>query len=146
MASPITVHDTSDMEEDSNPSVSQSENEDEDSEMDDAEGDEESEVEDSTAELRDAEHYACATCVKAQNADRNNPIDNLRTTSIFASLSALRLSEKFSDMTIRCGGRDFKAHRAIVCSQSSFFDGALSGGFSVRTCTVIRVNMKLTHI
>ncbi|KAK4032457.1 BTB/POZ protein [Parachaetomium inaequale] len=101
--------------------------------MDDADSDDE---EDSTAELRDAE--PCATCEKAQNADRN-PIDDLRTTSIFASLSALRLSEKFSDMTIRCGGRDFKAHRAIVCSQSSFFDGALSGGFSEAATGVVNL-------
>jgi len=35
-------------------------------------------------------------------------------------------------MTITCGGMEFKAHRAIVCPQSRFFDAALSGGFKVR--------------
>jgi hypothetical protein len=40
-------------------------------------------------------------------------------------------------MTIRCGGRDFKAHRAVVCSQSPFFDRALSGGFLVSNSIVV---------
>ncbi|TDZ27702.1 Protein roadkill [Colletotrichum spinosum] len=39
------------------------------------------------------------------------------------------MSDKYSDMTIRCGGRTFKTHKAIVCSQSSFFDKALNSSF-----------------
>jgi hypothetical protein len=35
-------------------------------------------------------------------------------------------------MVIRCGGHEFKTHRAIVCTQSPFFNKALTGGFSVR--------------
>ena len=62
-------------------------------------------------------------------------IEDLRTTSIFASLSTLLFSEKFSDMAIRCAGREFKAHRAIICPQSSFFDKALTNGFSVSTAS-----------
>lgn len=58
-------------------------------------------------------------------------IDDLRTRSIYSSLSCLFLSEKFSDMTIRCGGREFKAHRAIVCPQCPFFDKAMTIGFKV---------------
>ncbi|KAK4232676.1 BTB/POZ protein, partial [Achaetomium macrosporum] len=57
--------------------------------------------------------------------------------SIFSSLSALFLSDKYSDMTITCGGRELKAHRAIVCSQSRFFDKAFSGGFSEAVTGVI---------
>jgi hypothetical protein len=56
----------------------------------------------------------------------SNRVDDLRTTSIFASLSALRSSGKFSDLTISCGGRDFKVHRVIVCSQSPVFYAALA--------------------
>ncbi|MCT4574108.1 BTB/POZ domain-containing protein, partial [Bacillus thuringiensis] len=41
---------------------------------------------------------------------------------IYASLSALFLNDKYSDMTITCCGEEFKAHRVIVCSQSKFFD------------------------
>ncbi len=58
-------------------------------------------------------------------------INSLRTSSIFSSLSSLFLSAKFSDMTIRCGERDIKTHRAVVCPQSSFFDKAMTGGFMV---------------
>jgi len=58
--------------------------------------------------------------------------DDLQVPSIYAGISALLGSDKFSDMAIRCGGREFKAHRAIVCSQSRFFDCALTGGFAVR--------------
>ena len=57
--------------------------------------------------------------------------EDLRTTTIYSSLSSLFLNEKFSDMSIHCRGREFKAHRAIVCSQSSFFDRAMAGGFKV---------------
>ena len=53
------------------------------------------------------------------------------TTSIFASLSSLYLDSRFSDMTIICQGHEFKAHRAIVCTQSPFFDKALSSPFQV---------------
>lgn len=60
-------------------------------------------------------------------------IEDLRTTSIYSAFSSLLGSEKFSNMIIRCGGREFKAHRAIVCSQSPFFDRALTGGFAVST-------------
>ncbi|KAK4233614.1 hypothetical protein C8A03DRAFT_19344, partial [Achaetomium macrosporum] len=49
---------------------------------------------------------------------------------IFSSLSTLLFSFKYSDMTITRGGREFKAHRVIVCSQSPFFDKAFSDDFS----------------
>ena len=58
-------------------------------------------------------------------------LDDMPTTSLFASLGKLYASEKYSDMNIVCGGETFHAHRAVVCSQSPFFDKALSGGFSV---------------
>lgn len=61
----------------------------------------------------------------------NDPLDDLRTASVFASLSRLYLSETYSDMKIVCGDETFHAHRAIVCPQSPFFDKALSGGFQV---------------
>ncbi|KAK7415696.1 hypothetical protein QQX98_005731 [Neonectria punicea] len=60
---------------------------------------------------------------------QHDVVENLCLTSVHSSLSKLLLSEKFSDMTILCGGHEFKAHRAIVCTQSSFFDGAFSTSF-----------------
>lgn len=62
---------------------------------------------------------------------QNESINNTCATSIHAALSTLLLSEKFSDMTITCGGREFKAHRAVVCTQSSFFDKAFTSDFRV---------------
>jgi hypothetical protein len=38
---------------------------------------------------------------------------------------------KYADMTISCQEHNFKSHRAIICSQSPFFDAALNDGFKV---------------
>ncbi|KAJ9194940.1 hypothetical protein DTO027B5_5637 [Paecilomyces variotii] len=35
----------------------------------------------------------------------------------------------YSDFTIRCGDREWKVHKAIVCSQSDIFDTAINGKF-----------------
>ncbi|KAI8689635.1 BTB domain-containing protein [Fusarium sp. Ph1] len=71
--------------------------------------------------------------------DEEDGIDAFCATSIHASLSKLLHSEKFSDMTIRCGGREFKAHRAIICTQSSFFDRALSSNFKEAASRVVEL-------
>ena len=46
-------------------------------------------------------------------------------------VSSLLTSEKYSDLTIICGDRNFKVHRAVVCTQSKFFSLACDGGFQV---------------
>lgn len=74
-------------------------------------------------------------------ASRSSDADSLRT--IYDGLRGLLMEEKYADLTIRCGGRDFKAHRAIVCTQSAFFDKACSGGFKVRT-TILFTPPRLT--
>ncbi len=65
---------------------------------------------------------------RIRKGDRRNAggADELRTKSIFASLAGFRASGKFSDLVIRCGDRDFDAHRVVVCSQSRFFDEAVT--------------------
>ncbi|KAF4996073.1 hypothetical protein FGRMN_4735 [Fusarium graminum] len=54
--------------------------------------------------------------------DDEKPLDDLCAASIHASFSSLFLSDKYCDITIECGGREFKVHRAVVCSQCSWFD------------------------
>ncbi|KAL2150556.1 hypothetical protein VTH82DRAFT_7119 [Thermothelomyces myriococcoides] len=66
-------------------------------------------------------------------------IENVCTTSIYHALSGLLTSGKFSDMTVLCGGRTFKVHRAIVCTQSPFFDKAITGGFAESTTNVVEL-------
>lgn len=43
----------------------------------------------------------------------------------------------YSDFTIRCGGREWHVHKAIVCPQSETFDAAVNGRFKVCICRLI---------
>lgn len=45
------------------------------------------------------------------------------------------MEDRFSNMTIACQEVTFKAHRALLCTQSCFFDAALKRGFKVK-CSV----------
>ncbi|KAI9828218.1 MAG: hypothetical protein M1819_006808 [Sarea resinae] len=50
-------------------------------------------------------------------------------TNLLSGLTSLLATGKYSDLTIYCRGSIFKAHRAIICSQSTFFDLACQGKF-----------------
>ncbi|PFH61461.1 hypothetical protein XA68_17292 [Ophiocordyceps unilateralis] len=65
--------------------------------------------------------------------------DGQQEEGIYQSLKRLRLSGKYADLTIRCGGRDFKTHRAILCPQSSFFDKACHSGFKESVTGVVEL-------
>ncbi|KAK4143179.1 uncharacterized protein C8A04DRAFT_12629 [Dichotomopilus funicola] len=69
----------------------------------------------------------------------NDRTEELQTNSLYRALSGLLNSDKFSDMAIHCSGREFPAHRAIVCSQSSFFDKAMTSGFSEAASGIVNV-------
>lgn len=46
-----------------------------------------------------------------------------------SNIGRLLLNGKYSDLLLRCNGIELRAHRAIVCTQSSWFDRACSGAF-----------------
>ncbi|KAF5625025.1 hypothetical protein F52700_9400 [Fusarium sp. NRRL 52700] len=71
--------------------------------------------------------------------DNYDYIEESKGISIHAALATLVHSEKFSDMTIICGARRFKTHRAVVCTQSPFFDKAMSGDYMESTSRSIKL-------
>ncbi|KAM0553365.1 hypothetical protein ACHAPJ_007378 [Fusarium lateritium] len=53
-------------------------------------------------------------------------VDEICIFSARAPIQGLFLNDKYSDITIVCGDREFKAHRAIVCTQCLFFENAFT--------------------
>ncbi|CAI7669911.1 unnamed protein product [Penicillium pancosmium] len=47
------------------------------------------------------------------------------------------LPGKYSDMKVKCGGISFDVLRNILCSQSHFFEAAMSGGFKESSSCVV---------
>ncbi|KJZ72116.1 hypothetical protein HIM_08489 [Hirsutella minnesotensis 3608] len=67
--------------------------------------------------------------------DKHQPGDESAKDSpqvLYSVIGKLLLNDKYSDLTLHCGGQDFKVHRAIVCMQSTFFAKACDSGFLVR--------------
>lgn len=50
---------------------------------------------------------------------------------LLASNEFLWTSQKYSDMTIRCGSKEYKVHRSVICPRSTFFAAACNGEFMV---------------
>ncbi|VUC32711.1 unnamed protein product [Clonostachys rosea] len=46
-----------------------------------------------------------------------------------SSLQRLFKNESYSDLTILCGGSQYKVHRALICPRSSFFEAACRNNF-----------------
>jgi hypothetical protein len=40
-------------------------------------------------------------------------------------------SGNFSDLVLKCGDKEWKLHKSVVCCQSKFFHEACSGDFQV---------------
>ncbi|RPA75669.1 hypothetical protein BJ508DRAFT_418005 [Ascobolus immersus RN42] len=70
-------------------------------------------------------------CPSPVNAPRKAVAANkqLPARQLSMACAGLFLSNKFSDMTICVGNKKWPAHRMLLCSQSSFFDRAMNGGF-----------------
>lgn len=58
-------------------------------------------------------------------------MDYIAASMIHADLLGLYKSGRLSDLTVSCGGRKYRVHKAIVCAQSPFFDRACAGSFKV---------------
>ena len=56
---------------------------------------------------------------------RISPLDR------FAHNSSLWGDEEFADATIIMGQKTWRAHRAVICKQSKYFQNALEGQFAV---------------
>ncbi|KAI5867909.1 hypothetical protein GGS23DRAFT_1228 [Durotheca rogersii] len=61
-------------------------------------------------------------------AEGNPKHDPPPKSAIHSCLAPLLQTGRYSDFSIQCGGRQFNVHRAIVCTQSPFFDVACSRG------------------
>ncbi|KAM0239511.1 hypothetical protein ACHAP5_008301 [Fusarium lateritium] len=68
--------------------------------------------------------------------DDEKSVDDLCAASVYASFSKLFLSEKYHDIIIECGGREFKAHRPVVCSQCSWFEKEFAAIAKKRTIKI----------
>ena len=51
--------------------------------------------------------------------------------SVEKLIRELMLSQKYTDMVLCCQGKEFKVHRAIICTQSPVLAAACDGGFKV---------------
>ncbi|CAG9996907.1 unnamed protein product [Clonostachys byssicola] len=54
---------------------------------------------------------------------------NEQVKELVISLERLFTTEAYSDLTILCGGSQYKVHKALVCPRSSFFEAACRSNF-----------------
>jgi hypothetical protein len=59
----------------------------------------------------------------------------MTTAAYTKAVNVLLQSGKYSDLTLRCGGREFRVHRPIVCPHSPVFEAICSGEFKESTRT-----------
>jgi len=55
-----------------------------------------------------------------------------RPCPLVASNATLLETGRYSDLTVRCGGKNYLLHRAIVCPRFEFLTIACDGRFKVR--------------
>ena len=65
--------------------------------------------------------------------------EDAHKNSIIARNNILWESAEYSDLTIRCGSREFKVHRAIVCPGSHYFSTACNGQFKEGRTRIIEL-------
>ncbi|KAK3646240.1 hypothetical protein LTR56_008591 [Elasticomyces elasticus] len=72
--------------------------------------------------------FACQTFLELV-LSLNNIRELNMTDSLTKAIQALFFDEKYTDLTIKCGGTIWAVHKAVVCTQSSFFAKACDGSF-----------------
>ncbi|KAH7189635.1 uncharacterized protein B0J16DRAFT_118257 [Fusarium flagelliforme] len=65
--------------------------------------------------------------------------DALCTSSLPSGLCKALIEERYPDVTITCGNRDFKVHRLVVCTQSAWFDLAFTTPPKKRTIKNVEI-------
>ena len=58
-------------------------------------------------------------------------MSNIHQQNMAAGIKSVFESSKYSDLIIRCKGKEFKVHRMILCPRSTFFAAACDGAFQV---------------
>ncbi|KAK5165458.1 uncharacterized protein LTR77_008987 [Saxophila tyrrhenica] len=66
--------------------------------------------------------------------DRVHPCCMIQANSV-----RLWRSNDLSDLTVRCGGREWSVHRFVLCTQSKYFERAVEGGFKESTEKLIEL-------
>ena len=84
-----------------------------------------------TGRARPSKSHSREAQLKAALHNGGDDMNYVATSMIYAALRPLYESGKLSDLTVTCGGQQFLVHKAIVCSQSPFFDKACNSGFRV---------------
>ncbi len=66
-----------------------------------------------------------------ENRHTGPTMTNPHHARLMASNAKLLQTGKYSDLTVRCGAREWQLHRSIVCEGSKFFAVACDGPFLV---------------
>lgn len=64
---------------------------------------------------------------------------------LIADTASFLVLPKYSDLVVRCEGRDFKVHKVIVCGQSEFFSTICDGDWKVQIETESILSTDNTH-
>ncbi|KLP03742.1 uncharacterized protein FFB20_02925 [Fusarium fujikuroi] len=77
---------------------------------------------------------------KEMDTEERYAVDDICASSVRASSYKLLLDGAYSDISIVCGGREFKVHRAIVCTQCEWFAEAFTTPPKKRTIRSVTLN------
>ncbi|CAG8976641.1 hypothetical protein HYALB_00002157 [Hymenoscyphus albidus] len=66
--------------------------------------------------------------------------------SLLSTISSLRSDDKYTDLEIRCQGKVFNVHKAIVCKQVEFFAACVDGNFQESQTGVIEMKEDIPEI